>query len=534
MLLFALALKAVGVSTAVEDGNVRLYDGLGRYHRSVKTAVPLASKYLDQGFAFLYGFQYSVAEEAFREAARLDPDMAMAYWGIAASNANYINKSGVSADESREALDALAKATALRSKATAVENDLVEAALKRFDVRGPSDRTALDRAYSDAMRAVWRKHPKDADVGALFAESLMNLRPWDQWKKDGSPQPGTQEVLSTLRSVLKIDPVHPEALHLWIHAVEASPDPGQGSSEADRLMDLQPGLLHMQHMPAHIYNRTGQWKKAVEANVKSAAVFKRLFKGEGKSLDYGHGRHLLAYAAAMRGQSELALQQATQIFDGMSQEELVATQGGADYYVAMKSMFLVRFGKWDDVLALPRPGASQPFALAMWHEARGVAFAAKKDVAKAEVELAAFNEARSTTKGHGYELGVAGFVLAGEIQQAKGWTDQAVTSLRAAVKAEDDGEYREPPTWILPTRHTLGAVLLDAGRWSEAATVFEEDLRIHPDNGWALYGLVRAYKGLGKDKDSERALTAFKVAWADADIEISSSCMCLPARKGGG
>jgi len=533
MLLFALALKAVSVVTTDEDVPVRLYEGLGTYHRDVKTSRPLASKYLDQGFAFLYGFQYSVAEDSFREAARLDPEMVMAYWGIAAANANYINKSGVSADESKEALDALSKAVALREKASAVENDLIQAALKRFDVTGPSDRSRLDRAYSDAMREVWKKHPKDADVGALFAESLMNLRPWDQWKKDGSPQPGTEEALAALRGALKVDPHHPEALHLWIHAIEASKNPERGISEADRLMDLQPGLLHMQHMPAHIYNRTGQWKKAVEANVKSAAVFKRLFKGEGKSLDYGHGRHLLAYAAAMRGQSELALLQATQIFDGMTQEELELTQGGADYYVAMKSMFLVRFGKWDEILALKQPGANHPFSLAMWHEARGVAYAAKKEVDKAMAEQAAFESTRAKEKGHRYELDIAGYVLAGEILHAKGQTDQAVASLQAAVKAEDGGEYREPPTWILPTRHTLGAVLLDAGRWAQAVEVFRDDLKQHPDNGWALYGLYRGYTGLGRSQEAAKTLAAFKTAWADADMEITSSCMCLPEKKGG-
>ncbi|MBS1723639.1 MAG: tetratricopeptide repeat protein [Armatimonadetes bacterium] len=529
MILLAMVLLAA----RPDDSTVRLYEGLGPFHRPVQSQSKLASQFLDQGFAFLYGFQYGIAKESFKEAARLDPDMVMAYWGISAANGNYINKSFVSAQESKDAIEALTKAREHRSKGTPVENDLVEASFKRFAPDGPSDRHALDQAYSDAMREVWKKHPKDPDIGALFAESLMNLRPWHQWKLDGTAEPGTEEALATLRQVMKLDPKHPEALHLWIHAIEGSKNPERGLPEADKLMDLQPGLLHMQHMPAHIYDRTGQWKKAVEANVKSAAVYKRLFWQQGKGLDYAHGRHLLAYAAAMRGQSELAMQNVNQIFDGMTKEQIDAYGGGADYQVAMKAMFLVRFGRWDQVLALPEPPASQQFARAMWHESRGVAFAAKKDAKSARAEQEKF-EALSKGSGERDLIAIASRVLAGEIATCEGDSNTGVAELEKAVALEDGLEYGEPPSWILPTRHTLGAILLDAGRFADAAAVFERDLGQHPNNGWALYGLYRAQEGLGKTKDAEKTLAAFKLAWADADMEISSSCMCLPGKKGGG
>ncbi len=527
MVLLAALFLQVASPIKADAPALRLYEGLGKYHRRAKTSSPLASKYLDQGFAFLYGFQYEVAKNSFKEAAKQDPDMVMAYWGIAAANANNINNPSVPEAQSKEAIDALTKARALRAKGTETENDLIEASFARFAPTGPSDRTKLDQAYSDAMRTVWQKHPTDTDVGALFAESLLNLRPWKQWTLDGKAEPGTEEALATLRKVLSIDSLHPQALHLWIHTVEGSQHPERGNAEADKLMDLQPGLLHMQHMPGHIYSRTGQWKKTVTANVKSAAVYKRLFRQQSTGLDYAHGRHMLAYAAAMRGQSELALQQIAQIFDGMSQEQIDKTNAG--YNAAMKSMFLVRFGRWKEILALPEPGKSLSFTRAMWHEARGVAYAALKDAKNALAEQAAFDVARKDASDDDL-LTIAQHVLAGEVFVSQKKTDEAVAELKKAVAAEDGLEYTEPPVWILPTRHTLGAILLDAGRFAEAAKVYGDDLHLHPDNGWALYGLYRCQIGLGQLKDAQRTLAGFKKAWADADMEISSSCMCLPGK----
>ncbi|MBV6457670.1 MAG: hypothetical protein HONBIEJF_00787 [Fimbriimonadaceae bacterium] len=526
MLLLAISLNCV-VALAQAEEPVRLYEGLGSFHRPVKTKVPEASRFVDQGFAFLYGFQYEVAAKSFKEAARLDPGLVLAHWGIAATNGNYINKTFVSEEENRAALEALREARRHRTRGTEVENGLVEATFLRFSEDPKADRVKLNEAYSAAMNVLWQKHSKDADIGALYAESILNLRPWRQWTLDGKAQPGTEEALATLQQVLRINRWHPQALHLWIHAIEGSQNPERGLAEADRLMDLQPGLLHMQHMPAHIYNRTGQWKKTIEANVKSAAVYRRLFYAQGKGLNYSHGRHMLVYAAAMRGQSELALQQLSQIFDGMEP----VSAGSSDFYTAMKSMLLVRFGRWQEVLALPQPKETQPFALAMWLEARGVAYAAQKEPEKARSELVAFDKVKEKIwSGDDLKLiQIASHVLAGEVQVSEGKIDEAIGELRKAVALEDRLAYTEPPDWILPTRHTLGAILLDGKRYAEAVDVFRQDLRMHPHNGWALYGLYRALSGLGKAREAADAHAQFRKAWEDADFEISSSCMCLPA-----
>lgn len=524
--MFSLVVSLLGLKSILDDTPVRLYEGLGKFHRPVKTSDPVASRYLDQGFAFLYGFQYEIAGKSFKEAVRRDPKLVLGYWGIAAANANSINKTFVSEMENKVALEALQKARDIRSSGSRVENDLVDAAFLRFSLDPKAKRQDLNRAYADAMRKVWQTHKSDPDVGALFAESLINMRPWSQWTLDGKPQPGTEEALGVLRHVLKLDRDHPQALHLWIHTIEASQTPEQGLAEADRLMDLQPGLLHMQHMPAHIYDRTGHWKKAVEANVKSAAVYRRLFYAQGQGLNYSHGRHLLSYAAAMRGQSELALQQVDQIFDGVEP----GAKNTSDYYSAMKAMFLVRFGRWAEILTLPKPDESLPFAVAMWHESRGVALAAQKNAEKVRKELEAFEAVRGKVEGRDNKqlIDIAGHVLLGEVLVSENKSDDAVKELQKAVELEDALPYGEPPDWIVPTRHTLGAILLDAKRYGEAAKVFTEDLRIHPHNGWALYGLFRAQTALNQTKDAAKTLTEFKSAWEDADFEISSSCMCLP------
>ncbi len=388
------------------------------------------------------------------------------------------------------------------------------------------------------MRQVWKHFPNDPDVGAIFAESLLNLSPWNQWTIEGAPQHDTPEVLQTLRSVLKIAPNHPQALHLWVHAVEGSKEPQQGISEADRLMDLQPGIVHMQHMPSHVYARAGEWQKAVEANTKSIAVYHRLSWKEGASIDYGHARHMLAYAAAMRGQSELAIHNATQILDGLTTETLQRQAGGADFYGAMRPMFLVRFGRWKELLAMPEPPAFLPYTRTMYFESRGVAFAAQKDFASAIAEQTKFEAARkilldgkNVSNSDRQAVEIASHVLAGEILISQSKANEGIAELKTAVDLEAHMKYTEPPTWIVPTRHSLGAALVVDRRFEEAINVYQEDLKDHPNNGWALYGLYQAYTGLGKIREASQSLMAFKQAWADSDLQITSSCMCVSPKK---
>lgn len=539
MILLSVCLLLTSPSVqATQSEPFPLLEGLGKYHRAIKSANSEAVRYANQGIALLYGFQYAQAGKSFEESVRLDPNLVMGYWGIAASKGNNINNESVSAESSRAALQALAKAQALKAFGTPIENALVDAAKVRFDPSGPKPRLHLDRAYADAMRGVYANYPNDPDVASLCAESILNLRPWKQWTLAGKPEEGTEEVLGILRHALSIDRNHPQALHLWIHTIEGSKSPERSNAEANRLMDLQPNLTHMQHMPAHIYNRTGNWKAAIEANRKAIAVYKKLWWKQGENLDYAHGRHLLAYAAAMRGQSELALQNANQIFDGLSPEVLEKNAGAADYYHGMKSMFLVRFGRWKDILALPEPPDKWNYARAMRWEATGVAYAAMGNPTNARAAQAKFvaerdkSLASSKDESNRLVLIVAAELLEGEILIAEGKSKEGVDHLRLAVAAEDSIPYSEPPDWIQPTRHTLGAALVDAGRYAEAIPVYQEDLKQHPNNGWSLYGLFRAYTGLGRTPEATKAKQAYKVAWIDSDFVTTSSCMCLPQKKG--
>src|ERR1044071_8671907 len=289
-----------------------LYDGLGSHSRKVTTESPEAQRYFDQGLGFLHGFNHRAAIRAFQQAAELDPECAMAHWGVALACGPHINSMAVPPPAAELAWKELGLAQKNAPNASAVEQALINALAKRYAIPQPEDRSGLDRAYADAMREVWKKYPEDPDAGALFAEAMMNLRPWDQWMPDGKPQPGTDEIIATLDAVLKLNPDHPLANHLYIHAVEASPHPERAIAAADRLRNLQPGLAHNVHMPSHIDIRTGQWLKAVDTNEKAVEAdehYRKVFgPPEGFLNVYiAHNRHMLAYAAMMTGQRDLAI-----------------------------------------------------------------------------------------------------------------------------------------------------------------------------------------------------------------------------------
>jgi tetratricopeptide (TPR) repeat protein len=515
---------------------IKLYEGIGHYRRAIRTSNSLSAKYGNQGLEMLYGFDYDRSRTSFQEATKLDPNQVFGYWGLAMTHGNTINWSGVDANESTAALDALKKARANSKNGTPVENALVEAAILRFDPSGPNPRLKLDQAYSDAMRKLYEKYPNDPDVAAIFAESILNLRPWKQWTLDGKPEPGTEEAMAVLRHALDLNQNHPQALHLWIHTLEGSKEPARALAEAYRLYDLQPDLPHMQHMPSHIFDRAGKYKDAIDSNLKSVAASKRNWGNGsyGKYLDFTHGRHMLIHSAAMRGQSELSFLQLNQMFDGIPTADVEKLGGNADYYLGMKYMLLVRFGRWQEILSSTAPAEKFHFARAMRWEATGVAQAALKDPVKArEAQKKYLAEmALDDPKPNDENIyPVASSLLEGEILIAEGKRDTAIEELKKAVIAEDKLPYSEPPNWIQPTRHTLGAALVESGRFKEAVATYQDDLKDHPENGWALYGLYRAYTGLKQDKDAAKALARFKLAWADADISTTSSCMCMPEKK---
>ena len=518
------------------------FAGLGNHTRKVSTESATAQRYFDQGLAFLYAFNHDEAIRSFKAAAACDPNCAMARWGIALANGPHVNNPGVDGTHAQAAWEALTRAQMLAAKATPVEAKLIGALAKRYAQPQPKDRKPLDEAYGQAMRKVWESHPDDADIGALTAEALIDLRPWDQWTLDGKAQPGTDEVLRILDTVLAKSPQHPLALHLFIHAVEASSHPERAEAAADRLRDLEPGLGHLVHMPSHIDVRLGHWQQAILANQKAIAAdkaYRQTVPNQGfYRLYMAHNHHLLAYAAMMQGQSKQAMEAIREMFAGIPEEFSKQNAPMMDPFVALPFELQMRFGQWDALLAEPKPRGCFPITTAMWHFARGVALAAKVNPDQAKAEQSAFlaavnavpKEAVSGKNAAHDVLGVAEKMLAGEILYREGKSEEAFEALREAVRREDKLHYIEPPDWILPVRHALGAALMDAGRYAEAEAIYQEDLARHPENGWSLYGLARSLRTQGKP-EAAAAAARFEKAWQHADVKLSSSCFCLQGKE---
>jgi tetratricopeptide (TPR) repeat protein len=518
---------------------VPLFEGRGEFTRRVTTSSAEAQRYFDQGLVFMYAFNHDEAIRSFRRAAELDPSCAMAQWGVAIANGPHINNPVVPPERAQAAWDALAAARSLAASASPVEQALVVAAQARYALPQPEDRAPLERAYADAMRGVWKSHPTDADVGALFAESLADLRPWDQWTPDGKPQPGTEELLAVLDQVLAIDPRHPLALHLYIHAVEASSEPGRADAAADALRERMPGLGHLVHMPSHIDIRRGRWQQAIAANVAAIEADRRytaLSPEQGfYRLYMAHNHHMLTYGAMMTGQSALAVRTIRQMV-GEIPLEFFKANAFADGFMAMPLEVLMRFGRWDEILAEPPFPEFVPVSRALQHYARAVAYAAKDELPAAQREQAAFLEARTRVAKDAIfgnntgplVLDVAEQLMKGELLFRSGNTDEGIAALREAVTREDGLRYDEPPDWIQPVRHALGAALLQSGRFADAEAVFREDLSRLPDNGWALYGLSRALLLQKKTEEAAAVERRFDAAWKDADLKIKSACLCLP------
>jgi tetratricopeptide (TPR) repeat protein len=536
LLCGVLALEARGGDAAVAPP---LFDGLGGLSRKVTTSSPEAQRYFDQGLAFVYAFNHDEAIRAFTHAAKLDPSCAMAFWGIAYANGPHINNPVVPPDRAAAAWKAAGQAMAVASTASPVERALIDALVRRYADPQPEDRKPLEQAYADAMRKVWQANPKDADIGALFAESLADLRPWDLWTPEGKPQPGTDELVATLEAVIALDPKHPLANHLLIHAVEASPNPEKADAAANTLRDLQPGLGHLVHMPSHIDVRRGRWQQAIVANDKAIRA-DDAYAAKAAELGFyrlymSHNRHMLTYGAMMTGQSALAMKTIRKMVSDIPLE-FFRENPWADGFMAMPLEAMMRFGKWNEILAEPAFPDFAPISLSLQHYARAVAYAAKNDLAAAKKEQAAFLEARKkvpaeATFGNNAGtalLDVAEKVMEGEILFRSGKIDEGIAALREGVKREDALRYDEPPDWIQPVRHPLGAALLQAGRFAEAESVFREDLVKLPDNGWALYGLGRALRLQKKNKEAAEVEARFKAIWKDADVKLKSACLCLP------
>lgn len=540
LVTLALALAAGDFVRANEEP---FFEGLGSYKRKVTTDSAQAQRYFNQGLAFYHGFNHGEAIRSFQAAAEADPKCAMAHWGIALACGPHINLPLVPPPAAALTGKELQLAQANTAGALPVERDLIEALSHRYANPQPRDRAGLDQAYADAMRKVWERYPKDPDVGVLFAEAMMDLRPWNQWTAEGQPNPGTEEVLATLEAVLKLNPKHPFANHLYIHATEASLHPERATAAADRLRSLQPGLAHNVHMPSHIDIRCGRWQQAVETNERAVAADQRYRKIVGPPQGFinvyvAHNRHMLAYAAMMTGQRELAMKHIRAMVAELPQGFLKENALQAEGYVAMPMEVMVRFGMWDQILAEPDSYPDYMSATrAFHHAARAIAYAAKREPEKARQEQAIFLEKsklipKEETFGNNSAadvIAVAQHMTEGEILLREDKLEEGIAELREAIKLEDALKYDEPPAWIIPVRHSLGAVLMNSRRYAEAEQVYRDDLARLRDNGWSLYGLAESLRLQHKNAAEAKLTRAkFQKLWARADTQITSSCLCQP------
>ncbi|MGJ0484234.1 MAG: hypothetical protein ACR65R_06820 [Methylomicrobium sp.] len=517
-----------------------LFTGLGSHSYPVTTQNPEVQRYFDQGLILAYGFNHLEAARSFREAYRLDPACALCYWGEALVLGPNINAPMAPADVPI-AYRSLQQAQTLARKATAKEQALISALAKRYSQNAAANRNPLDEAYAKAMREVAARFPDDADIAALLAEALMDLHPWNFWTQQGKAQPWTPEIVATLEHALATDPNNPLANHLYIHALEASPEAAKALPSARRLPSLVPGSGHLVHMPAHIYIRIGHYRDAILANQQAVKVDKD-YLGHAHPVEgiytlayVPHNYHFLWSAAIKTGQKRLAEQAAADTAAHVSQNMLrePALTGTLQHFSAIPLYTKALFGDWDAIIDEPAPSTDLLYLTGVWHYARGMAFLRKQDIKTAQQELAHLeqilnNPAIATMTLSDMNpvtkiLGIASEMLQGEIAAQRKDYVNAIAHLQRAVETEDGLNYIEPKEWYLPPRQTLGAVLLEAGKSPEAEQAYRQDLRYHPQNGWSLYGLVLSLFEQGKVKEAESMKKQFAEVWSDADVRLTGS-----------
>jgi len=512
----------------------QLMSGLGDHHHPIATSSADAQKFFDQGFSLVYAFNHEEATRAFRQAAALDPKAAMPHWGIAwAVGPNY--NLDIDDPRAKEAFDAIATAKALAASGPAHEREYVEAMAVRYSADPKADRAALARTYSHAMSELARRHPDDLDAATLYAESLMNLRPWKLWSLDGRPAEGTDQIIEVLESVLRRSPNHVGANHYYIHTVEASRNPARALPSAKRLETLAPAAGHLVHMPAHVYARTGDHAAAARANLAGAEADRVYLKTAAANNFYGlayytHNLHFLADSHMMQGRLGDARVAAAELADRLAPH--AAMMPNMESMMVAPVSVLLRFGRHDEILQLPAPTANRPVMTAWWRFARGVSYARTGRLDQAASERDALSKAAASVPesalfgGTGLEsartiLALAQTVLDARIAWARGARDGSVTLWKKAAADADRVPYDEPPIWFYPVRESLGAALLFQGNAAEAEQVFREDLDRHPRNARSLFGLHEALVKLGKTSDADWVRKAGDEAWKNADVPLA-------------
>jgi tetratricopeptide (TPR) repeat protein len=509
-------------------------DALSNLHHPVATSNAEAQRRFDEGLTQVYAFNHDEAIRCFKRALEADPNLAMAHWGIAlALGPNY--NVDVDAEREKQAYEEIHKAMELAKDGPQPEKDYIATLARRFSNAENPDLKALANDYAAAARDLSAKYPDDLDAAALAAEAMMDLRPWKLWTKDYKPAEGTEQIVAILESVLKRDPDHIGANHLYIHAVEASSNPHRALESAARLPTLAPSCGHLVHMPSHIYARVGDHESAATSNEAAIAADRDFFakhpEGKGgmyEMMYYPHNMHFCTYAESFQGNHEATKKWAQQLYMHAQPhvQHMPMLEGFTDVPVQLE----VKFRRWDDILKADiTDEKTMPITTAMWHFARGMAYAGKGDMPGAQSErekFVAISQKLPPDAMHGMlnkasaVLSIAQHTLDAKIASSqKNWSE-AAAQLREAVKMEDELVYMEPPDWLMPVRESLGGVLLQSGDAVGAEKAFRQSLADVPRNGRALFGLWKSLEAQGRTYDAEQVRRQFETAWKQADTKL--------------
>lgn len=526
-----------------------IFEGLGDLHYPMSTGDKKAQQYFDQGMTLAFAFNHGEAARSFRQAARIDPAFAMAWWGYAWVLGPNINSS-MDLNLLSEANYAVAAAKKEKDRLTEKEKMFIAAIEKRYPEEAPSDPKDMlkySEAFADEMRKLHNAFPDDPHITTIFAESLLNLHPWNYWNKDGEPLPWVKEIQDLLEEAIKISPKHPGANHYYIHTMEASKTPEKAMNSADLLRDLLPAAGHLVHMPSHIYIRTGRYHDGTLANEKSSFadssyITQCKVQGAYPLAYFPHNYHFMAATAFFEGNSKKSIDAAWLVAKFTDQEMLREPGlGTLQHYLVIPHFTMVHFGKWDDILALPQPDEDLIYPNAIWLYARGMAQTAKKQFDSASVSLQNLEKLSGNEElkkitiwelNQGSDIvQIALNVLRAELaytewKQSKADAskiNEAINSLQTAMSVEDKLNYNEPPDWFFSVRHTLGHVLIEAGKFEEAEKAYRRDLFIYPENGWSLMGLYNSLKGQGKETEAAEVKKRFDEAWKWADTKLTGS-----------
>ena len=525
----------------IDRAGAPLLSGLGDHSHSITTSQDGVQEYFDQGLVLAFAFNHAESIRSFKAAQTLDPSCAMCYWGEALARGPNINvtsngKAVMSDGERIKAFEAALKAKDLMVNSTPKEQAYITALSSRYDGDITSDRNVLDLSYAEAMEKVVRIYPEDMDAASLYSEALMNTMPWNYWSDDGSPKPDTIKVISKLEEVLEKEPNHPLAIHLYIHAVEASSSPERAELAAERLGNLVPGAGHLVHMPAHIFWRVGRYHDASEANINAAKVDEEYIaqcnaQGFYPAAYYPHNIHFLWAASTMEGRSELSIESALKVakYVNLDQIKLFPT---IEYFHTIPLLSYVRFGKWEEILNSSKPAPEFKYSQGIYHYAKGMAYAAGGELQKAREEqsqilpLKESKEVKIIIKGgqpSGLLLEIASELLMGQIAFSNNNFSIASRHFEAAVNLQDSLPYTEPPFWYYPARQSLGNSLMKEGKISAAENVYRRDLQDYPRNGWSLFGLSLALEAQGKTEEAEEVNKKFRLIWQLSDIKLEAS-----------